>query len=540
MKQRITFFILGIVMLSVMLSMALLHFIYFDDVSTQIVKEMNIVAKVVENLVEDGNYDNCNLIENEVRLIDSKGILKYENYSNDEKVNSELVEEAFEKGESYGLVYSTTLETQVYKYYFKINEDTVVELYTDANSINSAYSNYILGIILIFLIILTVCGIFSVLFVKNLIQPIYETDFNSSEHQYEELQPFIKKINNQRTEIEKSLYEKSTTENITFNIINSIKEGLIIIDNRNYIKMYNTRISKIIGEYKKDYTFKNILEMFRDEKFISNIEKAKSGFEIDYNMNINEKIYRVLMSKLKNINNEEDVLIVFLDITSMVNAENIRHEFTSNVSHELKTPLTSILGYSELILSGIVEEEKQLEFVGKIKKETDNLVQLIEEIILLSKLDEVKNKEFDTFYLNKVILENIERLNQEIIKKNINVIFDNVDIQFTGNEKLMSTLIYNLINNAIKYNNDYGDIIIKLVLDNNNIILTVEDTGIGIPEEHIDRIFERFYRVDNSRSTKTGGTGLGLSIVKKIVKYHDAKVIVRSKKDSGSKFTVIL
>ncbi len=526
-------------MLSVMLSMTLLHFTYFDKITEQFNKDFEANANIISNIVNNNDLAELYIIDENIRIIDNNGNIIYKNYENDDSINLTNVDKALKNDRSEDIIYSATFNTQIYNYYYKINNNLVVEMFKFANEVNFIYNNYIIGLIFVFLSVLGVCAIFSLIFIKNLINSIYETDFEQKEHHYKELQPFIKKITSQKKEIEKTQYEKSLTEGITFDIVNSIKEGLLILDKSLYIKIHNTSASKILKNNKANYSNKHILEVLRDKMFVENINKAKNGEEIDYSLKINNKTYRVLMSVISNVKNEKDILILFVDITSIVNAENIRYEFTANVSHELKTPLTSILGYSELILSGMAPIEKQMEFVSKINKETNNLVSLIDDIILLSKLDENLKKEMKQFNISNTIFYSIERLQQQLMKKGITVEFEDKDIFYLGNEKLFNVLVYNLVNNAIKYNVDNGKIFINIKEDDDTIRLKIKDTGIGISKEHLDRIFERFYRVDSSRTLKTGGTGLGLSIVKKILKYHDAKIYVKSKIGEGSKFTIV-
>ncbi len=540
MRQRITTFILSIVMLSVMLSMTLLHFIYYDKINEQVNKEFEAIAKIASNLIDYNDNIDLSVIDENVRIINVDGAVVYKNYKNYDSVNTQYVDEALKNGKSESVVYSNTFATQLYNYYYKINDTLVIEMFKFANEMNAIYNSYIIGLILVFLFVLLICGIFSFMFIKNLIDSIYETDLEEKEHHYVELQPFIKKIKRQKKELEKTQNEKNASEDMAYDIINSIKEGVLILDKSLYIKVYNKSVKKILKSNKIDYTNKHILEVLRDKSFIENVNKAKNGQEIDYSLKINNKTYRILMSIINNAENEKDILILFVDITSMVNAENVRHEFTANVSHELKTPLTSILGYSELILSGMVPEHKQMEFVNKIKRETDNLAVLVDDIILLSKLDENLKKELKQFNVSNTIFYAIERLQQQLEKKDVVVEFKQKDVTYLGNEKLFGILIYNLINNAIKYNVNNGKIFIKIKEDNESISIKIKDTGIGMSNEHLDRIFERFYRVDSSRNLKTGGTGLGLSIVKKVIKYHDGKIYVKSKIGEGSTFTVVL
>ncbi len=542
MKDRIILFIISIAMLSVLLSMALLHLLFYEDIKNQMFNELNAEAKVIISLLDSIDEDALDEIDINIRIIDKYDNIVYTNYNNYYLPPKEIVEKAINEDVSNEIAYSHSLETQVYNYYFKINDNYVLELYKEANEISMAYTAYISKVIMIFLFIFTLCIILSYIFSRKLIEPIYSIDYdNSIDNVYEELQPFLRKIKKQKKELEKRRKENEFSEKITEDIINSIREGLIIIDNKNNIKMHNEFGTKVFNIENEDYKGKHILELVRNQEFSSAIEDTKKYNNVNFVFKYENKVYHVLMSTLYDIKKEKNILIIFLDITNQYRAEKMRREFTANVSHELKTPLTSILGYSELILLGRVPEDNQMQFISKIKKEADSLILLIEDIIMLSLLDENEvKKDFNKFNINFLIKDIIDRLKSQADKKNIKIHYKEKNVKYIGNEKLIDVLIYNIINNAIKYNVQDGEIFINIEDTKNHLNIEIKDTGIGIPKKHFDRIFERFYRVDSSRSQKTGGTGLGLSIVKKILNYHNSDVEIKSKIDSGTTFLIKL
>lgn len=235
------------------------------------------------------------------------------------------------------------------------------------------------------------------------------------------------------------------------------------------------------------------------------------------------------------------VILFMVDISDKHNAEKIRREFSANVSHELKTPLTSISGYAEMIAGGMVKNEDIEVFAQKIQKESLRLLTLIDDIIKLSVLDENVHdtNAFEMVDLKALSREALDILSKQIADKSIHAVLDAEEIQVSGNASMLSELVYNLCENAVKYNVDGGEIKVRLLKTETGKVLEVKDTGIGIDKKYHDRIFERFYRVDKSHSKKTGGTGLGLSIVKHIAEFHKANISIESSPGKGTTIRVV-
>ena len=253
---------------------------------------------------------------------------------------------------------------------------------------------------------------------------------------------------------------------------------------------------------------------------------------------VTERIFQLNISCIRDTGELSGFVILIFDITEKSDSENRRREFTANVSHELKSPLQSIMGSAELIENGLVKKEDMPKFIGNIRSEATRLLTLINDIIKLSKLDEGTTLSEQDFDLYSLVKENIEVLKSSAEKKNISVSFKGESLMMKSMKPLVSEIVYNLIDNAIKYNVENGSVEISISRDKNNIILSVSDTGIGIPEEYQERVFERFYRVDKSHSKETGGTGLGLSIVKHAVQDIGADIKLESRCGKGTVVTV--
>jgi two-component system phosphate regulon sensor histidine kinase PhoR len=280
---------------------------------------------------------------------------------------------------------------------------------------------------------------------------------------------------------------------------------------------------------------KNILELLRDIQLLEHTRNALAGVRGETDMERAGRDYRVYFSPVM----DNGAVLLFLDVTEKMKAEKLRRGFSANVSHELKTPLTSIYGYAELLDGGMVLERDKAAFIRKIKDESERLIALVEDIMLLSQLDEEENRgRFTAVNIIDVVKEVVETLTQKAAESDVSIIINGRELVIEANRSMVAELFFNLIDNAIKYNKPHGAITIDVREDGGLVYASVSDTGVGIPKEAQSRIFERFYRVDKSRSKKTGGTGLGLAIVKHITAIHDAELTLDSTEGEGTKITV--
>ncbi len=352
---------------------------------------------------------------------------------------------------------------------------------------------------------------------------------------YNELEPFIKQINEQRLLLSRQLDDISQKTRTIETIIENMPEGFVLLDEKGRILSANRGALAI---FSRDDSFigRNLVELTRNVGIKELVKTVKSGVPSNCLSEISGRNYQVLASPVEN----SGAMLLFLDVTEKNRAENIRREFTANVSHELKTPLTVISGYAEMINNGLVKPEDSAQFAGRIKDEASRLLALIDDIIKLSELDERGgHHEFGNVDVHTVARDVIERLSIAAEERGVTVSLKGEGTCY-ADTSMMDEMLFNLVDNGIKYNKPGGDVTISIQQDNNLLRVAVADTGIGIGNEHIPRVFERFYRVDKSRSKKTGGTGLGLSIVKHIVEYHDGKIDLTSEAGKGTKITIIL
>ena len=386
----------------------------------------------------------------------------------------------------------------------------------------------------ILLAILLIFWWLSGLVTEKIIRPINNADFEKGSIAYDELAPFVRRIRDQKTQLNEQLNEVAKEKALLDALSKSMNEGLILVDRDGIIRSVNQSAQAILG-VNETFTGRNILEAIRHADVLKHLESAATGHNSELVIELSARTYQIIFSPVEN-----GALMLLLDITEKAKSEKLRREFSANVSHELKTPLTAISGYAELIANEMVKNEDIKEIASKINRESIRLVTLIEDIIRLSQLDEaVGAKDFTRFDLNEVIGEVTANLKQRAFESDITVITPSRQTIITANRDLMYEMIYNLMDNSIKYNKPGGKIEVRLERKQNKTELTVADTGIGIEKKHLSRIFERFYRVDTSRSKKTGGTGLGLSIVKHIAVLHNGTVTVDSKPGVGTSVHIL-
>lgn len=404
-----------------------------------------------------------------------------------------------------------------------------------------SYGNNIRELIgIFFYIIILVCAVSAILS-KNIVKPVRNIDLDHPKPRksYKELVPVLErlkiqngKVNRQHTEIMNSREQFST-------ITESMKEGIIIADSKTVILACNSGAYRLLGINPLEKG-QSIYALSREEVFRRCIQDAMGGRNAECLLKTDFGDRKVIASPASVSETVNGIVVFILDVTEQQKLETMRHEFTSNVSHELKTPLTTIYGIADMLANGIVKPEDCAAFGKDICSEADRLISLIDDIVSLSKLDEDsvprQDEPVDLYDLSSEILL---RLNKNATEKNVSSSLSGEHITVTGNRTVLDEIIYNLCDNAIKYNVDGGEFEVKISHIPMKAIITVSDTGTGIPEEHIERIFERFYRVDKSRSQKIKGTGLGLSIVKHGVNYHGGTVRAVSS-ENGSAFIVEL
>lgn len=377
---------------------------------------------------------------------------------------------------------------------------------------------------------------------RVVVKPINSIDLKNPDigESYSEIAPLLHRISEQNHEIDQQIAELTRSRKEFSLITENMSEGFIIIDSRTEVLSYNTAALKILGS---DFTgsSRSVLVLNRSEAFRSAVEDALAGKRSETDLTLSEKIYQVIATPAFTGSSVTGAVMIILDITEKEAREELRREFTSNVSHELKTPLTTIYGISDMLVGGIVKPEDIPGFAKNIRDEAGRMITLIQDILKLSQLDEnTFSDQRERVDLYELAQSAAERLRPQADEKHVTISVTGERSEFTGIATVLEEMIYNLLDNAVKYNKQGGRADVDVCSSGDDIVVTVSDTGIGVPADSIDRIFERFYRADKSHSRKIGGTGLGLSIVKHGVSLHGGSITVKSSEGSGTTFTMAL
>ena len=377
---------------------------------------------------------------------------------------------------------------------------------------------------------------------RRIVEPINSIDVDNLEDNeiYEEITPLISKISKQSRQLQRQIRDAKHKQVEFTTIMENMTEGILVIDTKYEVLSYNKAVvdlfaDGIVPDERSVFSFN------KDKKFKKMIKKTLAGKEKEKMLSIGDKTYMVISNPVYDNSRIVGAVIIVIDVTEKVERENYRREFTANVSHELKTPLTSISGFAEIMKSGIVRPEDVPGMADSIYEEAQRLITLVNDIIKLSALeDEDISYDSEDINLCQLVSEISDRLRTVLDKKEIEFVMDanKDDIVLNAPKQIVSEMIYNLCDNAIKYNKQGGKVTATLSEDDKKIYIKVEDTGIGIEPEHHERIFERFYRVDKSHSKEVGGTGLGLSIVKHDVNYLGGNISIDSKLGEGTSIEV--
>ena len=480
-----------------------------------------------------------------ITLIDESGEVIYDNHANVEKLDdhSDRIEinEAFEDGEGYSERYSDTIG-KVSLYYAKaIDNDTVLRISTQASTISALLLGMTSYLFWIIIIVAIIAVLIANRLAKAIVKPINDIDLNKPNiiSPYKELSPLFARINEQNYTINKQIKNLNQRKEEFKTMTENMAEGIIVINQKKDVLTYNESAAKLFGAH--DISENNSVFQFDHSlKFMEAIDNVVLGQKSEYKLEKDDKVYSLLINPILVNGKPSGATILIIDITAKELQDKLRREFSANVSHELKTPLTSISGFAEIMKNGLVDPEDVKDIAGNIYDEAKRLIVLIDDIIRLSRLDnsdvDVKQESVD---LKALAIEVITHLKNAAKQKHIAVSCEGY-ATVNGVPYLLEEVIQNLIDNAIKYGKDDGYVKVSLCEKDNEAIIKVEDNGIGIAASDLDRIFERFYRSDKSHSKAIGGTGLGLSIVKHAVEYHNGKIEVESKLNEGSSFVIRL
>lgn len=546
MKRKISLSMCCIAAFSVLVTAVLISFVLYNrnyrNMTNNIRNEAEYMAAAMNtngveylNSVKDVSPSRITWISSDGKVIFDNSGKEMENHSDRPEFKSALQNGV---GESSRL--SETLKEKTFYYAILLNDGTVLRISSTTSSIFSDIFSSLPYLILVTCFILIIVVFLSNYQTKKIVKPINEINLDTPQSNvpYDELSPLLSRIEKQNRDIHDYIVMLQAKQNEFETVTQNMSEGLIIMNMHNILTC-NRSALRILGNENFDYSGKSILEFNHSKTFITAVESTLKGNANETNMQIDAKNYLMISSPVFDNKKVTGAVILLIDTTEKSSREALRREFSANVSHELKTPLTTISGYAEIMKSGWADPKDYQMFAEKIYNEGKRLINLIDDIINLSKLDENSDvMEMENVDLYLMAEEVINSLSQKAADKNVEIKISGEDTEVKAVPHLLYEMIFNLCDNAIKYNKKNGRVDVTVMKNIDNAKLIVSDTGIGIPPEETERVFERFYCVDKSHSKETGGTGLGLSIVKHGAILHNAKIDVDSVLGEGTTITL--
>ena len=481
--------------------------------------------------------------QNRITWISENGEVLYDNRADADNMDNHLsrpeVSEAASDGTGESERDSATRKTETLYYALRLSDGSLLRIAAESASLWGVLASTYSPLLLIAAVVLLLAGLIAFVLTRAIVRPFNTLDLKHplENKTYDELSPLLRRLDKQNQESHEQV-RLLTARQEEFDLITSgMQEGLVIFSKDGTVLSANAAARAILsGETGGSY-----LQLCREKHYLSVVESALAGKAKTKKMKQGGRVYTLTATPVQNSLAGNAAVLFIVDITDSELSEKMRREFSANVSHELKTPLTSILGYTEIIGNGLAEESDIPKFADRIHKEAARLLTLIEDIIKLSQLDEDELRaEFVPVELSELCQNVLQGLSQKAEKAGVTLHFSGDEQTVSGFEPSLYEMIYNLCDNAIAYNKPGGRVNVSLEkTPENKIRLSVRDTGIGIAEEHLGRVFERFYRVDKSHSKETGGTGLGLSIVKHAALMHDAELSIESTPQVGTTVQIL-
>lgn len=549
MKNKIFRALVALAAMAVLVASGLITFLVSQDYFNETKKELAQEARYISMGLESGGNDFLNKIAAEngsnvrITLIDKDGIVLFDNQAEAKTLENHAMRqeimEAVAVGAGEAERFSDTLDKTTYYYAVCLEDGKILRL---ARTIDSIYKSVLQMLPIMGGIVIVVAFLASIVARRvtfNLIKPLDQVNLDEplDNETYDELAPFLTRIAKQKRQLSKNLKKlRGKQEELTI-ITNNMNEGLVLLNGQQNVLFINESAAKIFGFSAKEVIGRNILTVDRAQEVQDLLQKVSQAGKGE---GLYEKDGHFYQLSGSSVNGSGSVILIY-DVTEKMTAEKLRREFSANVSHELKTPLQSILGYAEIMKNGLVKDEDKQRFLERIHAEAGNMIELIQNIMELSRLDENKTlDEFEDVDLLKLAQSVTLRLKHKAQTKGVTLNVSGSSACVCGVQSILSEVLYNLVDNSIKYNKDNGKVDIKVQDGSEEVTVSVSDTGIGIGAADRERVFERFYRADKSHSKEIGGTGLGLSIVKHGVLFHKGRVELESEPGVGTTITFVL
>lgn len=549
MKNKIFRALVALAAMAVLVASGLITFLVSQDYFNETKKELAQEARYISMGLESGGNDFLNKIAAEngsnvrITLVDKDGIVLFDNQAEAKTLENHAMRqeimEAVAVGAGEAERFSDTLDKTTYYYAVRLEDGKILRL---ARTIDSIYKSVLQMLPIMGGIVIVVAFLASIVARRvtfNLIKPLDQVNLDEplDNETYDELAPFLTRIAKQKRQLSKNLKKlRGKQEELTI-ITNNMNEGLVLLNGQQNVLFINESAAKIFGFSAKEVIGRNILTVDRAQEVQDLLQKVSQAGKGE---GLYEKDGHFYQLSGSSVNGSGSVILIY-DVTEKMTAEKLRREFSANVSHELKTPLQSILGYAEIMKNGLVKDEDKQRFLERIHAEAGNMIELIQNIMELSRLDENKTlDEFEDVDLLKLAQSVTLRLKHKAQTKGVMLNVSGSSACVCGVQSILSEVLYNLVDNSIKYNKDNGKVDVKVQDGSEEVTVSVSDTGIGIGAADRERVFERFYRADKSHSKEIGGTGLGLSIVKHGVLFHKGRVELESEPGVGTTITFVL
>ncbi len=536
-----------LVAISALLASALLFFgvMYRDYEDGAFARLRAEAAAISQGLDAAGSdYFDSFAPDDRVTWIAANGTVLYDSAAPAQLLEShagrEEIDQALQTGEAQTSRYSKTLLQRTFYYAKLLESGTVLRVSCTQNSLPAMILMLLTPFLWVATLVLILCGVLSYRLARQITKPLnaINPDNPAPLPSYPELTPLFDKLREQNRTIGKQMNELQLRQREFTAITENMREGFLLVDCKMHVLSSNHSALEVLGgrELKPGCL---LYDAECSQEIFDAVDTALSGSHAELLLTIDETSWQVLANPVVASGQVAGAVVLFMDVTEREQRERLRREFSANVSHELKTPLTSISGFAELMKEGLVPPEKIPEFSGDIYKESLRLIGLVNDIIQLSRLDE-NSTQFQRAPVDLYALcaQSIERLSTVAARQSVTLALTGEHAEIMGVEQLLKEMIYNLLDNAIKYNVPGGSVTASVRKSAGRTILSVADTGIGIPYAHQPRVFERFYRVDKSHSKEVGGTGLGLSIVRHAAQYHGARLELKSQPGKGTTITV--
>ena len=546
MTKKIFRTILAVGIAVILLSTALFCTVLLRHYTTRVFDELEMEAALAARGVELEGADYLAGLDpqNRVTWISGDGSVLYDSQADagamENHLEREEVQEALSGQVGEAERYSDTLSTRTLYVALPLSDGSVLRVASDQSSVVSLVVELIPSLVLVLILTIALGALLAYRLSRAIIRPILALDLSHPEDcdTYEELTPLLRRIHSQSETIQSQMEELERQRSEFTAITENMSEGFLLMDSRTNLLSCNSSALRLLDAPRAEVG-ESVLHLNRTEAFRRVVDEALQGRHSEALLERGDKCYQLLANCVQREGQVVGAVIAILDVTERESREALRREFTANVSHELKTPLTSISGFAELMKAGTVPPETVPEFAGDIYREAQRLITLVEDIIHLSQLDEdlvpLERGAVDLFAVARDV---VQRLTPAAERAGVALTLTGGETTVEGVRQVLDEMVANLVDNAIKYNRPGGSVAVEVTVAEGKPRLTVRDTGIGIPAAHQERVFERFYRVDKSHSKEVGGTGLGLSIVKHAAAYHNASVSLESTEGVGTTVTV--